>query len=992
MATSSPLSEKAPEEINNPGQELADREFNPDRQTTPAGNPTDPRGNDVASGDASDPRGKLRDKELATTGTEHENQVGSGYHRGQPPRKLTVRGLLTKKNGLYGGGMIGLIIAIVVSMFAAGPLQLVHLSQVLQHPFSKSESDSSNRLGKMFRYAKSGNFGETRVGYLGSKVFGSAIDDLNKAGVDIKTNAVGRPVETTFDTEKLKANFPELEGMSQEEVKSFLAEKMNLSADAFKTRGVTTGGKVTTEYFIDQSNYDLKALRFQAKGTAALLDDGRIATALKGRVLTKFFGLPSLFHPFQRLKEDKINEIINAREKAAAQQQEEQDRQTATEPQQEADGAKAAADIKNQTKGAKLLFTAATAASAACLVRGLSGEIIKVNHDLVVLPSEAKAADAIAIGAQVQAGKDLTQAQAATFGKDLEDANGRSVWQGRSLQALARNGRSDASLTDLPPDYRQAYSPKTTVATINGTANKILDYVPGGASLFCSAPVQITIGLAALFGTVVAEVGSLGTLTPAVAGAWAADEASTQIITMTALHFMDNFILDKTTYKLAADAFSGPVGGDLLAYGARAAANTAAIASGGISLANNTTTIVSSQDQQQYQNMSIAKKLLDPYDSRSTVASLIDNVSTSPLQNLSKMGSIFTSFGSLFGHSFSAILPKAAAANTPYNWGFPQYGIPDSLLNDPNLDDPYANADAVAKLLDGSNGPTFKSRALSCFGVKITSVTDDAGKPIWDVLPQNEVNPASSDYTSPSANCNDTSEAWHRIMMFVFDTTTMKAAACYENDEQPCTDLGAESSGNLQIDTSATGGNTGGALPSGSAKDLAKQLITYINNGKLKCNSSLYDIACSDITNTANGVNIPSGEGCTVASLDPKLLGMMLELLQMNHTFTLSAICSDHHDDGSGGHSTGQAADFNIIDGVPFGEGEDEDGTIAWTTEGALGQQKIQEDQKFLQDVASFMPKSTGIGQTQCHDEFSFLQGFNTFPDGCHHQHIQVSS
>jgi hypothetical protein len=42
------------------------------------------------------------------------------------------------------------------------------------------------------------------------------------------------------------------------------------------------------------------------------------------------------------------------------------------------------------------------------------------------------------------------------------------------------------------------------------------------------------------------------------------------------------------------------------------------------------------------------------------------------------------------------------------------------------------------------------------------------------------------------------------------------------------------------------------------------------------------------------------------------------------------------------------------------------------------------------QDVASFMPKSTGFGQVQCHPTFDFLSSFVTFSDACHHQHIQV--
>src|SRR4051812_14514165 len=122
MATSTPLSDKTPEETHNPGQELADRELNPDaynkRQKTAAGNPTDPRGNDTAAedssdprgsdtaaGDSSDPRSDLRNSEKSAANPDaaprsqntYDNQVGKGYRAGQAPKKLTLRGLMTKK-------------------------------------------------------------------------------------------------------------------------------------------------------------------------------------------------------------------------------------------------------------------------------------------------------------------------------------------------------------------------------------------------------------------------------------------------------------------------------------------------------------------------------------------------------------------------------------------------------------------------------------------------------------------------------------------------------------------------------------------------------------------------------------------------------------------------------------------------------------------------------------------------------------------------------
>jgi hypothetical protein len=107
----------------------------------------------------------------------------------------------------------------------------------------------------------------------------------------------------------------------------------------------------------------------------------------------------------------------------------------------------------------------------------------------------------------------------------------------------------------------------------------------------------------------------------------------------------------------------------------------------------------------------------------------------------------------------------------------------------------------------------------------------------------------------------------------------------------------------------------GGTLPAGSAQELASQLKQFVDNGKIKCTTS----GCPDIINTASGKSIRAGS-CQVDTLAPHLLGMLLELAQMGHTFILSALCSDHPTvDGPNGHNGGKAADFNTIDGVFIG-------------------------------------------------------------------------
>jgi hypothetical protein len=175
---------------------------------------------------------------------------------------------------------------------------------------------------------------------------------------------------------------------------------------------------------------------------------------------------------------------------------------------------------------------------------------------------------------------------------------------------------------------------------------------------------------------------------------------------------------------------------------------------------------------------------------------------------------------------------------------------------------------------------------------------------------------------------------------------------------------------------SSTGSET---LPTGSSQDLAEQLVKYLDNGAIGCNGG-QGSRCPDIRSTASGQSIKNSS-CYVDKLDSTLLGMLLKLAEMGHKFVLSAICSDHPSNPASYHHKGKAVDFNSIDGVFMGPNDS-----AWNSS------KIAAGKKLDQDIASFMPKSTGFGQEtgRCHPHFDFLSGFSLFDDACHHQHVQA--
>jgi|GEM_PF-6261083 len=182
-----------------------------------------------------------------------------------------------------------------------------------------------------------------------------------------------------------------------------------------------------------------------------------------------------------------------------------------------------------------------------------------------------------------------------------------------------------------------------------------------------------------------------------------------------------------------------------------------------------------------------------------------------------------------------------------------------------------------------------------------------------------------------------------------------------------------------------------GKMPTGSAQEIAKQLLPYIEQSKLVCVGT-QGPTCPDIQKTATGQSIRN-VNCRVDALKDRTVGMLLGLLQAGHTFKLSSICSDHLRNTDAGHGGGYAVDFNTIDGVFMGQGDDK-GLIPFT------QQQTDADRKLTQGIVNFVPAPLGFGQgvagrgyPNCHynnEVFSFLSPYSQFGDACHHQHVSV--
>jgi hypothetical protein len=893
-----------------------------------------------------------------------------------------------RRKALFGGGITGIIIALFFGFsILQGPFQFIHIAQLLQQFHLSAQQDGADdRFSKIARYIRDPSKPQnTRLGILGNKWANTIEAKMNESGIkSTYTKTFGYIDGYTIDPKVFNNG-----SMTTEEIKIYFK-------DAYPGLTVTeTAGKLS----VSTEGKDLFGSKSRGLIRTMLNESGyaRISGSVQARIMGRRAGVD--WHPIKNL-DNAIFKTIDAKlaewrktrttdieaGAIAADEQLNRDAQKGTTADETARNNALADSVANsasateaeaQSAGAagnsgdseaiakfqdsihaKLGLGGAAAAGVLCLAKGLASDAGNIKQAQVVLPLIRMGMNSVAAGNQVMSGNSVDLDQLGFYSKLLSgkdsSKNDTSWYDAKSIQAELGKPQT-------------GYEASNTLKTIEkGTPFDFLNagnigFILGGV---CSVPGQaIQIAISFLGGPV-------SLLTQLAVSQAVGPTVESQIA-----HWLAGQAVDPNA--VGADF------GNSINYGTRLAANDQAIAAGGRQLsgpeAGQLSYFENYQSQKDFSSHNIAYRLFNPYDSRSAISGLIDHGKQGFSQNLTSLAKM--SLG--IGHSFS-ILPslfsaKAQAATASnYDYGFSKYGFSLDELNNPSVKNPYANAEAAVKILEDSNGQVtpagqaYIDRAAKCFGVTLAQDTEgNWGAGGGDTVPKyKDIN---------NSECTDTNPAWLTIRFFVFDTQVMESMSCYQGDDQSCANVGFD---NTSAVSTTTGSTTTGSLPSGSAQDLAAQLKQYIDNGKIKCTPlTNNDINCSDITNTASGTSIRGGDGCQVDSLQPALLGMLLELVQMGHTYTLSALCSDHHDDGLAGHAGGRAADFNKIDGVFMGPDD-----VVWS------QPKIVAARKLDQDIASFMPKSTGFGQVQCHPAFDFLAGFNNFQDACHHQHVQVES
>jgi hypothetical protein len=748
-----------------------------------------------------------------------------------------------RKQATIGGSIAGLVIGggFFFLSIATGPLEIIHFAQLMQHiHLTTNDNQSNDRTGKIFRSVKnlkSGTVYRNNLGFLGNRYANRIEAKLKAAGYESSYN----PRTGQWEGLVPDRNGPEYKNMNDNQYKAAVEEKLGvtLKQNIPNEKGVTPLTNYSKEtFFIDprETGYSKGVRNSRGVISDILTKSGysSLTSSIDARVMGKRFGLT--LHPIKRLDSKLIaaaDEAIRAAkakkatqaeqdkaaadaEKAAWEDEQAQlinegdtlafeDIKNATNDPKASDAQNAATDSKAASTKSAADTTAQEAQSAgresgsgqagalsklthsvsfkitgglaalvgvACLAKGLDDTAVQIKEIQVIEPLMRMSGELLSLAAQIQTGQDLDMKQVAYYANTLNNPTTHSNFiQAQSIQAESGNAFDKSQVS-------------TTLTTINDNASPFHFLNEGviGTALNGACSTAGQVGLLV--------ISFLGGPVSTVVGGVLAFEFGPAVINQAVQWFAG---------KAVNTGIVGAERGDAINYGTKLLANAGAISTGGGLLSANQVGALKVDESVGYQKQiaseSFVKRTLDPSNSTSLVASLVDKFAVLRTNGLTNTISSLFSLKNYTG-MIGAIFTKhasAAALSESYDYGIPTYGFTKDDMDNQDTSDPFANADAASAILDGTDGQKYIDRAQQCFGVNITpDRTAPDGHTEWVVSADltSKTNYYGSDYKSMAGDCADQSNAWLKIRFMIFDTQNMKSIACNEGDTQSCIELG----------------------------------------------------------------------------------------------------------------------------------------------------------------------------------------------------------
>lgn len=848
MANDSPVYDKPGHEHS---QAVPPNDLGAD-QNTPSPKTSDPR-EEGAQSNASDPRGEGPDKlakpDLRGAEENPDDRVGNGYNekdytKGQRARSALA--IFRNRRFVVGSATGGIVVSIAVAFLSvgSGPLEFVHIAQLLDKiGFSNQQDAEDSRLMQMARYINDPSKPQnTRLGIVGNAVADNLEAKINNAtgleSVYDSDNGQFQGYAAIEDSDKFK-------GMTDDQIKASIADTYGIDADSIQRvpvngeeRLLFSPAAISGVKSLDPRNY-FKQTKF-ARTLLGEAELSKISAYAGSRVLSERAGWT--FHPIKELDSNIQASIIKAGKAGLKKLQE----QFASDEVGEVDGTLTPAQITSEAKEgepdasgkptapdptaqaasqsvedvgtiangetptdpesidaasssiqAKIGGGAVALVGVICVMHSIDSNIDGLRETKVVLPMMRLAGQFINLGSQVQSGQDLSSLQLGLYKNLLDgtDSSGQvtSTWnQAQSIQAAEGETQGNEDL----PAGAQVFTTSVPFSVIEGP---VTDAV-------CSAAGSI-------FGQIISIV--TGPVSYFVTGAITKDVVSS----------LSNWLTGAPINPVAS---AGVDVGSYLAYGSKASGNDQYASAGGVPMSSSdestldgTTTAL---DNAAFQSKSFAYRTFNLDDDQTLASKLTDNYGSSGV--VQGFASMFRNFGNVFASALRAPATLLSgithATPQPYNWhGLQASGFTAAELSDPTYANSFDNACYVtggctiptatgkipvstAQSILGSPG-SLQSQAViklisQCFNdtVSFNPTEGPNGTGVWDINFDSggPTDPYSTTGANayPTSQCESTDESWMRVRFWLLDTQTIEGYDCSQSNsttaDQSCTDVG----------------------------------------------------------------------------------------------------------------------------------------------------------------------------------------------------------
>ncbi|MEX2006673.1 MAG: M15 family metallopeptidase [Candidatus Saccharimonadales bacterium] len=751
--------------------------------------------------------------------TRHENQIGQGFRRAGKDKPGRGRfSLRRRRNVVIGGAALGVgggIAALLI--FFSGPLQFIHFAQLLQRfHLSNNENFGDGRASRTIMYAALGQPNKSRLGFITNKYA-----DKWEARMVRETGL--RPLYTKAKF-GIFQRFAGFEVVDRNKARPYLAEfeKDDINTRASPSGTVDSKGKSPpssaqiADFRNKRDGYNRSAVRTVSKGTSS----SKVASFGSARLLNKRGGID--FHPLRSpvravgatlatykasIKKSRADRVKNGVDVVPANVQANQTEDSEGNPQTDPadkEAERQGNDTIEQAKQAgdagpegsatlKSLGTALRTASGPaiiigtlCAVKSFGENVEEYQYTSTLLPMMRMGGLIITTGNQVMSGQNVSLDELGAIAEDFYDEETKTSWnQARSIQAELGQPQTGP---DIPPEAKVDKDKPKIFQILDNI--KGLGATCGVAGKLASIPIVKQVGewtSATFIAGIDAVIGPLG---------YSVEDVMTGALKVAAGRGVD-------PYAKGAEL------GNLANYGARLMANDQALAMGGRSLNDAELAVLDSQaaesDKYNFSKRAIAQRIFDPYDRRSAVAGLLDNMPGSFAQFRSSLMNL----PKILTGSFASIVNLGggtAQAAQNYNYGFPEFGFSADEQADPRFENPYENEAFVEPRLNELN-----EKYGNCFSTKV--VPNGGGVSL-------ETGGSVNYKDLEKENCRGVLDGKHqteellRYRFYLADVITAHSLACYEGDEDSCSQLGF--GGSYSTDSSTTTSAAGTSFDTGA--------------------------------------------------------------------------------------------------------------------------------------------------------------------------------